>query len=227
MSARATPSACVIAECRRRVLRIVRPGSDGASAIGRIAPSASRSMPLIAPHIGGALAGHGDTSCRLRTQPLCQRPRIGIVHADDSQIPRRLPIKHGVLGGDVTRHVAMTIEMIRAEIQHHRGIEAERGESLQHIGRHFENVATVVRQQFQRQRRRCRDCRPPPPAARPSSEYAPVNAVVVDLPLVPVMPTKRAAIPPAAPRGTAVPHPTGSARPTRARARPPDAASAA
>ena len=64
--------------------------------------------------------------------------------------------------------------------------------SLQHVGGHFQHVDAVVRQQRQRQRRRCRDCRPRRPGTPAAARMCASSAVVVDLPLVPVMPTKRA-----------------------------------
>ena len=48
----------------------------------------------------------------------------------------------------------MPVEVIHAEIEHCRDIEADRRESLQHIGRHFQHVDAVIRKQWQRQGRR-------------------------------------------------------------------------
>jgi hypothetical protein len=60
-------------------------------------------------------------------------------------------IEDRALRRDVPHHVAVTIEMIRAEIEHRRGIEAESGDSLQHVGRHLKHICSAVRQQLERQ----------------------------------------------------------------------------
>ena len=94
----------------------------------------------------------------------------------------------------------MAVEMIGAEVEHRRRIEAQACDSLQHVGGHFQHVDAVVRQQRQRQRRRAEIAARRRPAARQPPGYAPAAPSSVDLPLVPVMPAKRAAEPAAAHR---------------------------
>ncbi len=81
--------------------------------------------------------------------------------------------------------------MIGAQIEHRGGIEPQRVDSLQHVGRHFQDIQPVVAEQGQGQGSRPevaagRDVRPA------SARMWATSAVVVDLPLVPVTPMKRA-----------------------------------
>jgi hypothetical protein len=71
-------------------------------------------------------------------------PRI--VDPDHRKVGVGLTVKDRPFRHCVTGHVAMAINVVNAEIEHRRGIEANRHESLQHVGRHFQDVDPVVRQ---------------------------------------------------------------------------------
>ena len=126
---------------------------------------------------------------------------------------RRLPVEDRALGRGIARHVAMAVEMVGAEIEHRRRIEAQSRESLQHVGGHFEHVHSVIVAAAAATARRARDCAPAATGTPASSRMCASSAVVVDLPLVPVMPANRAREPAA--RTAWIQqfrHPTGSAR---------------
>ncbi len=76
-----------------------------------------------------------------------------IIDADHREVPIGLAIKDRPFRHCVTGHVAMAIDVVQAEIEHGCRIEANSDESLQHVGRHFQHIDPVVRQQRQRQGR--------------------------------------------------------------------------
>ena len=89
-------------------------------------------------------------------QTLDHRARGRVIGANHGEVARPLPVEHMPLGRDVARHVAVAVQMVRAEIEHRRRAEPQGGQALQHVARHFQNIDTGVRQQRQRQRGRAK-----------------------------------------------------------------------
>ena len=133
------------------ILRIVRAGQRGrilhrqdhAVGVAQHAP--------VAPHVSRLMARDGEHPRRPAAQPVCHRARVVVIDTHQRKIVRGLPIEDQTFRRDVSRHVAVAIQMIHAEIEHRRDIEAECGESLQHVGGHLEDVGPAVRQQSERQ----------------------------------------------------------------------------
>ena len=132
------------ARCARRAAPARRPGPRSgrrhrAGHVARMRHPAAR-CPFAA-----CLARNRDHPRRARAQPRGHRARV---RRRRSRPPpdrrgsagRRSPAwRHGV-----ARHVAVAVEVVGAEIEHRRGIEADGGESLQHVGRHFQHVDAVI-----------------------------------------------------------------------------------
>ena len=144
-------------------------------------------------HVGRSRSTETATTCAgLACSASAIAREVRIVDADHRQVAGCLAVEDRALGSDIAGHVAVAVDVVGAEIEHRRRIEAERGESLQHVGRHLQHVDRRRPAAAAAPARRCRDCRPPRPALRRSARMCASSAVVVDLPLVPVMPTKRA-----------------------------------
>ena len=89
---------------------------------------------------------------RLRFEPGGHVARKIVVNADDRRAVGILAIENMALGGDVAGHVAVAVQVVGRKIQHGCDIEAEGGDSLQHVAGHFKHVDAVIRQQRQGQR---------------------------------------------------------------------------
>ena len=83
----------------------------------------------LTPDIGVRMAGNAHTA----RQRLGNGKAFGVVNADDGGVGFPLMRKDLPFGGGIAGHVAVAIEMIGAEIEHTRGIEAQRRDSLQHV----------------------------------------------------------------------------------------------
>ena len=82
--------------------------------------------------------------------------------------------------------------MVGRDVEPHRDMGAEGLEQLELVGRQLQHVDAAVGPAAPGRARRGRYCRRPRSARRPRLRIWPISAVVVDLPLVPVMPTNRA-----------------------------------
>ena len=139
---------------RRRggVLRVVRAGQRAARRRGRRSGRRRRAAASVGPDIGRAFAGDGHQPAPARRRSASAISRDGaIVDPDHRGVGRRLAVENLPLGPGIAGHVAVAVEMVGAEVEHRRRIEAERCDSLQHVGGHFQHVDPVMGQQRQRQ----------------------------------------------------------------------------
>ena len=210
----------VLRSCGARAGARARAGRASAAR----SPSASSSMPsrTQTPPAARPPAEIGDDAAGRRAPARRRRRGCG---SSSTPITARsrglLACEDALLGGDVARHVAVAVEMVGRDVEHTATSKRERLAAAR-AGR---TTAPAHR------RRRCPSgveverAAPilPPTATRPpaSARMWPISAVVVDLPLVPVMPTKRGVA--AAAAASSSTSPTIGTPAARA-ARPPDAA---
>ena len=152
MASRGTPKNARHGRGRGGVLRVVRAGQRGRRARSQDRPVASRSMVRVAASTSAGRSPEIATTRAGRRAAIRHGARAGIVDADHRQVAGCLAVEDRALRRGIAGHVAMAIDMVGAEVEHRRRIEAERGESLQHVGGHFQHVDAVVWQQRQRQR---------------------------------------------------------------------------
>ena len=82
------------------------------------------------------------------------RARALVVHAEHGEVVRALPREDGGLGGGVACHVAVPVQVVGRQVQHHGRVETDRGRPLQRVGRHLQHVGAVVAEQVEGERRR-------------------------------------------------------------------------
>ena len=153
---RSSPRNDAIANAAAAFCALCAPGSAIASAMmqdrarkhratRRPGEHARRARPGPSRTRGRSFAGRASSQSAMAREPASSTP----ITARSSLVWRS---KIARFASRVTGHVAMAIDMVRAEIEHCRRIEANGRESLQHVGRHFQHIDAVVRQQRQRQR---------------------------------------------------------------------------
>ena len=144
------------------------------------------------PPATGVSSATGTARCRAAPQLGVDGARGLVVDADHGAVAGPLAGEDVLLGGDIARHVAMAVDMVGRDVEPHRDMGAE-GLAAARAGRTTARAHRCRRRRAARDRaRRGRYCRRPRSARRPSARIWPISAVVVDLPLVPVMPTNRA-----------------------------------
>ena len=118
------------------------------------------------------------------------RARGLVVDADDGAVAGPLAREDVLLGRDVARQVAVAIDVVGRDVEPDRDIGAE-GLAAARAGRTTAPARRCRPHRAARGRaRRGRYCRRPRSARPAACRIWPISAVVVDLPLVPVMPTK-------------------------------------
>ena len=132
---------------RRRVLRVVPAGQGRGVRHRQDRPGGVAQHRPIAPDIRPLMARH-------RCPATPQRGAVRIVNADHGGIPGALPVEDMRLRRGIARHVAMPVQVVRADVQQRRRIEAQGLQPLQHVGRHLKHIHAVVAEQRQGQRRR-------------------------------------------------------------------------
>ena len=103
-----------------------------------------------------------------------------------------LVAEDALLGLDIARHAAVAVEMVGRDVQQHRDVERQAAGEFELIGTQLQHVNSVLARAPRAAARGSPDCRPPRPSRPASLRMWAISAVVVDLPLVPVMPAKRA-----------------------------------
>ncbi len=82
------------------------------------------------------------------------RAALGVIDADHSVVLGPLALEDTALGGDVSFHAAMAVQMVGRDVQEHGDVEAGRGHQFELVGGHLEHIDAALSQRRQGQRRR-------------------------------------------------------------------------
>ncbi len=115
-----------------------------------------------------------------------------VVDADHGAVARLLAVEDVLLGRDIARHVAVPVDMVGRDVEPDRDMGAEGLEQLELIGRQLQHIDAARPERREIERAAADIAADLAAPRRRSFRMWPISAVVVDLPLVPVMPTKRA-----------------------------------
>jgi hypothetical protein len=115
------------------VLRVVRAGQGNRVRHAHDRTGRITEHTVDAVNIGRSGTGHAHDFRRPRAEPFGHRARTRILDTHHREVAVGLTIEDPPFRQCVTRHVPMAIDMIRAEIEHRRRIEANGMDSLQHV----------------------------------------------------------------------------------------------
>ena len=108
--------------------------------------------------------------------------------------PGALPGEHPRLDGGIILHRAVAVEMVGRDVGEDAGIGLEARHQIDLKRRQFKHIDAILDRRLQQRTRPCRYCRRSRIAPAALKRW-PISAVVVDLPLVPVMATSCAPVP--------------------------------
>ena len=81
-------------------------------------------------------------------------PAVAVVDADDGDAVGVAAIEDPALGGDVTIHGAVTVDVVGRDVDQHRDVEHVREDELELIGGEFEDIGARGAERIERQHRR-------------------------------------------------------------------------
>ena len=195
-----TPSAARRGDGRRRVLRIVRAAqrADAGEVGDAVARPARRRRTTLRRRRRRrpSASGRSRRDAARRLAAVGVRSRSAIARHQSSSTPMTARVGAGdqpLLDGRVVLHRAVAVEMVRRDVEQDADASAS-SDGARSIWKdeHLEDMDAVARRAARATGSPCRYCRPSARRARPARRMWAISAVVVDLPLVPVMATNGA-----------------------------------